>query len=61
MLNHGSFGARPRAVLDCQQALRYQMEARPVHFLARQLPDLLDAARQRLAGRSVPIRRTWSL
>lgn len=49
MLNHGSFGACPRAVLDRQRGLRRQMEARPVQFLARQMPELLDASRQRLA------------
>lgn len=49
MLNHGSFGASPRAVLQRQHELRCQMEARPVQFLARQMPGLLDASRQRLA------------
>ena len=49
-LNHGSFGACPRAVLDHQAALRAQMEAEPVRFLARELDDRLDAARTALAG-----------
>jgi isopenicillin-N epimerase len=44
-LNHGSFGACPRAVLDAQQALRAEMEANPVAFLARGLEDRLAAAR----------------
>jgi isopenicillin-N epimerase len=49
MLNHGSFGACPHVVLQRQQELRCQMEARPVQFLARQMGALLDASRQRLA------------
>ena len=49
MLNHGSFGACPRVVLQRQRELRCQMEARPVQFLVRQMPELLDASRQRLA------------
>lgn len=49
-LNHGSFGATPRAVLDHQQALRSEMERSPVRFLWNRLPERLDAARQELAG-----------
>ena len=49
MLNHGSFGACPHVVLQRQRELRAQMEARPVQFLVRQMPELLDGARQRLA------------
>jgi len=44
-LNHGSFGACPRAVLAAQQALRAELEANPVAFLGRQLDDRLAAAR----------------
>jgi len=49
MLNHGSFGACPEVVLERQRELRRQMEARPVQFLMRQMPELLDAARGRVA------------
>jgi len=48
MLNHGSFGACPRVVLQRQRELCERMEARPVQFLVRQMPELLDASRQRL-------------
>lgn len=44
-LNHGSFGAAPRAVLAAQQRLRDRMEAQPVQFLVRDLEPLLDGAR----------------
>ena len=44
-LNHGSFGAAPRAVLAAQQRLRDRMEAQPVQFLVRDLEGLLDEAR----------------
>ncbi|MSQ01522.1 MAG: aminotransferase class V-fold PLP-dependent enzyme [Myxococcales bacterium] len=49
-LNHGSFGATPRAVLARQTELRAQMEAEPVEFLARRLPERLDAVRARVAA-----------
>jgi isopenicillin-N epimerase len=48
-LNHGSFGATPRAVLAKQDELRARMETEPVLFLARQLDPLLDEARSTLA------------
>jgi isopenicillin-N epimerase len=47
-LNHGSFGACPRAVLDEQTRLRERMEAEPVRFLSRELEGLLDGAREAL-------------
>lgn len=49
-LNHGSFGATPRVVLERQRALRDQLEAEPVRFMVRELEPLLDTARSRLAG-----------
>ena len=48
-LNHGSFGACPRAVLQAQQAVRDRMEGDPVHFFKRELESLLDEALAELA------------
>ena len=48
-LNHGSFGACPRPVFDRYQSWQRELECEPVQFIARRLPDLLDAARGRLA------------
>ncbi len=48
-LNHGSFGASPRPVLERQQELRDALERDPVEFLGRRLPEALTEARARLA------------
>ncbi|MGA7615997.1 MAG: aminotransferase class V-fold PLP-dependent enzyme [Thermoanaerobaculia bacterium] len=49
-LNHGSFGACPRGVLDEQRRLREAIELAPVRFLARELEGLLDSARATVAS-----------
>lgn len=49
-LNHGSFGACPRDVLDVQAAFREQMERQPVRFFVRELPALVGAARTALSS-----------
>lgn len=48
-LNHGSFGACPRPVLEAQARLREQMEREPVRFFLRELEAPLDQARAALA------------
>jgi isopenicillin-N epimerase len=49
-LNHGSFGACPRVVLEAQSAIRARMEAEPVRFFLVDAPRMLDAARETIAG-----------
>jgi isopenicillin-N epimerase len=49
-LTHGTFGACPEPVLAYQRTLVDRLEARPVQFLDRELPDLLDAARTSVAA-----------
>lgn len=45
-LNHGSFGAAPRLVLDSYQNWQIRLEHQPVQFLARELSGELKKARQ---------------
>jgi isopenicillin-N epimerase len=47
-LNHGSFGACPRAVLEEQSEIRARIEREPVLFLGRELVGRLDAVKAEL-------------
>ena len=49
-LNHGSFGACPKAILDVQKGWREKLEAHPVRFLGREIEDLLDWARSEIGA-----------
>ncbi|MCP4968199.1 MAG: aminotransferase class V-fold PLP-dependent enzyme [bacterium] len=48
-LNHGSFGASPRSVLEVQDRWRTEMEANPVLFFTKTLQPALDETRAVLA------------
>jgi isopenicillin-N epimerase len=48
-LNHGSFGACPKAVLDAQNRWRERLEREPVSFMIRELEGLLAGPRNHLA------------
>lgn len=45
-LNHGSFGATPRAVMAAYQDWQLRLERQPVHFFKRKLLPELKKARQ---------------
>ncbi|MCA9962066.1 MAG: aminotransferase class V-fold PLP-dependent enzyme, partial [Anaerolineales bacterium] len=47
-LNHGSFGATPRPVMDAYQGWQMRLERQPVRFIVDELPGLLQAARAAL-------------
>ena len=49
-LNHGSYGATPKDVLDEQHRWQREMERNPVAFLGRRSADLLMQARATLAA-----------
>jgi isopenicillin-N epimerase len=49
-VNHGSFGAAPRAVLEVQQEWRRRMEAEPNGFFFQVLPEAMRAAAERLGA-----------
>jgi isopenicillin-N epimerase len=48
-LNHGSFGACPKAILNLQTQLRREMEAEPVQCLWRRYEERLEPSRRELA------------
>lgn len=51
-LNHGSFGAAPRVVLEAQRQMREALEFEPLRYLApeRELEEKLDPVRVKLSG-----------
>lgn len=49
-LNHGSYGATPRVVLDEQDRWRKSMESQPTRFFFIELPGALREAAERLAS-----------
>jgi isopenicillin-N epimerase len=49
-LNHGSFGACPREVLERSHEWQLELEREPVDFITRRLPGLLAEARAALAA-----------
>jgi isopenicillin-N epimerase len=58
-LNHGSFGATPRAVFETYQERQLELERQPVLFLARRLDGLLTEARAALGAYVGAIRTIW--
>ena len=51
-LNHGSFGACPKIILDKQMEYRNMLEEEPVQFMVCALPELLWRT-QRILGKFV--------
>jgi isopenicillin-N epimerase len=49
-LNHGSFGACPRAVLERQSELRHELEREPVDFFVRRLEGYMVEVREVLGA-----------
>ena len=49
-LNHGSYGACPRAVFETYQAWQRELEMNPVDFVGHRLSGLLAESRARLAA-----------
>ena len=49
-LNHGSFGAAPRAALAAQAAARNALEAATMRFMVRDWPGLIASTRVRVAA-----------
>jgi isopenicillin-N epimerase len=48
-VNHGAYGATPKAVLEAQDRWRRKLEEQPSYFMRRILPDALRAGAEKLA------------
>ncbi len=49
-LNHGSFGACPRLLLEKQREYQERLERQPVRFMLSEVPELLKRSREAMAG-----------
>lgn len=49
-LNHGSFGACPREIIDRQNEVRARIDREPIRFFVEDLEGLLDRARHALGA-----------
>ncbi|MCX6287288.1 MAG: aminotransferase class V-fold PLP-dependent enzyme [Bacteroidetes bacterium] len=49
-LNHGSFGACTKYILNKQQEYRNMLESQPMRFMVRQLEEMIHAAREKVAA-----------
>ncbi|MBS1902725.1 MAG: aminotransferase class V-fold PLP-dependent enzyme [Bacteroidetes bacterium] len=49
-LNHGSFGATPKVVLDVQRDWQERLESEPIRFFKRDFPEAIEPIRERLAS-----------
>lgn len=49
-LNHGGFGATPKAVFEAYQRVQRELEANPTHFFEVVLPEKLSRMRERFAA-----------
>lgn len=47
-LNHGSYGAVPRHIIEQQHRLHVHIEAQPVRFFAREIEPLMELSRRKL-------------
>ncbi|MEZ5047131.1 MAG: aminotransferase class V-fold PLP-dependent enzyme [Chitinophagaceae bacterium] len=48
-LNHGSFGATPKVVIEKQKTLHTRMEEEPIRHMVYELPNLLMESKEKLA------------
>ncbi len=49
-LNHGSYGATPKSIMEAQYKLRMHVETQPVRYYGREIDSLFDKARSALAA-----------